>query len=51
MQRIADTGNVMPNHARADLTAVARCVAKSFNVTSQCPRKLSRSEKNLLETF
>ena len=52
MQRIADTGNVIPNHARAGTsTAVARCVANSFNETSQFSRKLWTSEKNLFETF
>ena len=41
VQRIADTGNLMPNHARAGTsTAVARCVANSFNETGQCPREL-----------
>ena len=41
VQRIADTGNVISNHARAGTsTAAARCVANSFNETSQFPRKL-----------
>ena len=41
VQRIADTENVMPNHARAGTsTVVARCVANSFNETSQFPREL-----------
>ena len=51
VQRIADTGSVMPNHAHAGTsTAVAHCVANSFNETSQCPQKLWTSEKNLFET-
>ena len=34
-------GNVIPNHARAGTsTAVARCVANSFNDLSQLSRKL-----------
>ena len=48
----ANMGKVMPNHARAGTsTAVARCVANSFNETSQCPPKLCTSEKNLFEAF
>ena len=34
--RITETGNVMPNHTHAGTsTAIARCVAISFNETSQ----------------
>ena len=52
VQRITDMGNVMPNHARpGTLTAVARCFANSFHETSQFPRNLWTSEKNLFETF
>ena len=52
VQRIADTGNIMPKYAGAGTsTVVARCVANSFNETSQFPRKLWMSEKNLFETF
>ena len=44
VQRIADTGNVMPNHARAGTsTAVAHRVANSFNV--------KQIRENLFETF
>ena len=39
----------MPNHPRAGTsTAVARCVANSFNETSQFPRELTM---NVRETF
>ena len=38
-------------HARAGTsTAVARCVTISCNETSECPRELCTSEKNLFET-
>ena len=50
VQRIADTANIMPNHDCAG-TAVAHCVANSFNETSQFRRKQWTSEKTLFETF
>ena len=41
VQRIADTWNVKPIHARgATSTAIAHCVGNSFNESSQFPREL-----------
>ena len=52
VQRIANTGNVMPNHAHAGTsTAVARCVANSFNETSQFLENYGRQRNIYLKIF